>query len=205
MYLWDRDSGGLLKILEGPKDPLEDMDWHPSRPLIASVSTLGLVHFWTTGTSENWSAYAPGFEELDENREYQEREDEFDIEDESVAKRRKADQQDRFVDILGAWREHSPTSPVKVSPVKAEQVDPEYEAWAWLDPDDDQDELFHPLIELEDYFEPEPEVPPQVLESESQFNNRAGAGSDDGTGAWSDDDHHHGKKATGRKKRRTKK
>lgn len=53
--------------------------WHPIRPLIASVSTLGLIHVWVTGITENWSAYAPGFEELDENVEYQEKEDEFDI------------------------------------------------------------------------------------------------------------------------------
>jgi COMPASS component SWD1 len=26
IYIWDRDSGGLSKILEGPKDPLEDLD-----------------------------------------------------------------------------------------------------------------------------------------------------------------------------------
>lgn len=53
--------------------------WHPIRPLIASVSSLGLIHIWVTGITENWSAYAPGFEELDENVEYQEKEDEFDI------------------------------------------------------------------------------------------------------------------------------
>jgi COMPASS component SWD1 len=42
------------------------------------VSILGLVHIWVTGVTENWSAYAPGFDELDENVEYREREDEFD-------------------------------------------------------------------------------------------------------------------------------
>ncbi|GAA6063382.1 hypothetical protein JCM10212_001481 [Sporobolomyces blumeae] len=100
IYIWDRDSGGLVKILEGPKDPLEDLDWHPLRPLIASTSTLGLIHTWVTPIVENWAAYAPGFEELDENREYEEKEDEFDIEDEQTLKRRQADQQDVPVDIM---------------------------------------------------------------------------------------------------------
>jgi hypothetical protein len=100
VYIWDKSTGALTKILEGPKDPLEDLDvretpfsvrcrkdidvhsqsqWHPIRPVIASVSNLGLIHVWVTGVTENWSAYAPGFEELDENIEYFEREDEFDI------------------------------------------------------------------------------------------------------------------------------
>jgi COMPASS component SWD1 len=26
IYVWDRAGGGLMKILEGPKDPLEDLD-----------------------------------------------------------------------------------------------------------------------------------------------------------------------------------
>ncbi|BGP16354.1 hypothetical protein JCM10213_004895 [Rhodosporidiobolus nylandii] len=100
IYIWDRESGGLLKILEGPKDPCEGLDWHPFRPLIASVSDLGLIHFWVTPVVEHWSAHAPGFEELDENREYEEKEDEFDFEDENAAKRRANDQQDAPVDIL---------------------------------------------------------------------------------------------------------
>lgn len=53
--------------------------WHPFRPLIASVSSHGFIHLWVTPIVENWSAYAPGFEELDENREYEEKEDEFDF------------------------------------------------------------------------------------------------------------------------------
>lgn len=47
--------------------------------MIASVSSHGFIHLWVTPIVENWSAYAPGFEELDENREYEEKEDEFDF------------------------------------------------------------------------------------------------------------------------------
>ncbi|BGP55776.1 chromatin binding protein [Rhodotorula sphaerocarpa] len=100
IYIWDRETGTLVKILEGPKDSCEDIDWHPFRPLIASVSSHGFIHLWVTPVVENWSAYAPGFEELDENREYEEKEDEFDFEDETAVRRRAADAQDHPVDIV---------------------------------------------------------------------------------------------------------
>jgi COMPASS component SWD1 len=53
--------------------------WHPTRPVIASVATSGDIHIWQTSSPENWAAFAPGFEELEENLEYDEPEDEFDI------------------------------------------------------------------------------------------------------------------------------
>lgn len=49
------------------------------RPHIASLSHSGLIHLWGRHVTENYSAFAPGFEELDENIEYEEREDEFDL------------------------------------------------------------------------------------------------------------------------------
>lgn len=52
--------------------------WHPTKPQIVSLSAVGRIYRWEFKHKENWSAFAPGFEELDDNIEYQEREDEFD-------------------------------------------------------------------------------------------------------------------------------
>lgn len=100
VYIWDRGAGALDKILEGPREPLVDVHWHPIRPLLLSVSVSGPINIWFTPNAENWSAYAPGFEELEENLEYQEGEEEFDLEDEDELSRRKQDQEDVVVDVM---------------------------------------------------------------------------------------------------------
>lgn len=99
IYIWDRGAGVLDKILQGPRDSLVDVDWHPTRPMLASVSNTGAVNLWFTPPTEIWSAYAPGFEELEENVEYEEREDEFDLEDEEELTRRKQDEEEALVEI----------------------------------------------------------------------------------------------------------
>lgn len=93
VYIWDRTSGTLSKILEGPKDWVVGVDWHPTRPMVASVSNTGAVYIWFSPSEEIWSAYAPGFEELEENFEYEEREDEFDFahEGEEEGRRRRGE------------------------------------------------------------------------------------------------------------------
>ncbi|CAM9262519.1 unnamed protein product, partial [Phaeothamnion confervicola] len=52
--------------------------WHPVRPFIAAATMEGQVQVWGTDHNANWTAFAPGFQELEENAEYVEREDEFD-------------------------------------------------------------------------------------------------------------------------------
>jgi COMPASS component SWD1 len=98
LFIWYKTTGTLAKTLEGPPDPLVDFcvrrrllgltarpshrpfaQWHPTRPIVATATNVGVVHIWTVAVTERWAAYAPGFEELDENTEYAEREEEFDI------------------------------------------------------------------------------------------------------------------------------
>ncbi|KAJ1954474.1 chromatin binding protein [Linderina pennispora] len=78
IYVWDKLAGSLVKVLDGPNELLEDCAVHPLRPIIASVSTFGLVYLWTRVPQQNWTAFAPGFRELEENIDYDEPEDEFD-------------------------------------------------------------------------------------------------------------------------------
>ena len=53
--------------------------WHPSKPAIVSTTNHGNILIWHCPSPERWGAFAGGFEEVDENVEYEEREDEFDI------------------------------------------------------------------------------------------------------------------------------
>lgn len=99
IYIWDR-AGHLVKILEGPKEALIDLAWHPVHPIVVSVSLTGLVYIWAKDYTENWSAFAPDFKELEENEEYVEREDEFDINPE-IEKVKESDvNQDQEIDII---------------------------------------------------------------------------------------------------------
>ncbi|XP_052194192.1 protein RBL isoform X2 [Diospyros lotus] len=99
IYIWDR-VGHLVKILEGPKEALIDLAWHPVHPIVVSVSLTGLAYIWAKDYTENWSAFAPDFKELEENEEYVEREDEFDLMPETEKVKESDVNEDDEVDIV---------------------------------------------------------------------------------------------------------
>ncbi|WWD07268.1 hypothetical protein V865_005365 [Kwoniella europaea PYCC6329] len=166
VFIWDRESTVLIKVLEGPKEPLIDCDWHPTRPVIASIATSGDVHIWQTSSPDNWAAFAPGFEELEENIEYDEREDEFDIEDETDLARRKNLEEDLLIDVLSPPSDSYPLPPKPIIHLPAQYLAPtvsdelrlqgeehakaliEVMQWADRDPDDDDWEWFYMSLDL---------------------------------------------------------
>ncbi|BEJ15053.1 hypothetical protein CspHIS471_0408200 [Cutaneotrichosporon sp. HIS471] len=160
VFVWDREAGALVKVLEGPKESLMDADWHPTRPIIATVENSGDVHIWQTSSPDNWAAFAPGFEELEENVEYDEHEDEFDIEDEDDAARKMNEAEDEDIDVLSPADDFPRRPEPSLGAAGAAEHDEEDEAaraarlvraateWADAQPDHDSWEGFYLSIDL---------------------------------------------------------
>ena len=118
IYVWERSHGSLVKILEGPKEELgvievicncltlsidhaNILQWHPHRPFLAACGLeTGRIYLFSVITPQRWSALAPDFAEVEENVEYIEREDEFDIHPIEEIHRRRLDLEDEVVDVL---------------------------------------------------------------------------------------------------------
>ncbi|MCJ1346771.1 chromatin binding protein [Peltigera leucophlebia] len=101
IYVWERGRGSLVKILEGPKEELGVVEWHPHRPFIGACGLeSGRIYLWSIITPQRWSALAPDFAEVEENVEYLEHEDEFDIHPIDEIRKRRLDLEDEAVDVL---------------------------------------------------------------------------------------------------------
>lgn len=101
IYVWERSHGSLVKILEGAREELGVVEWHPSRPLVVACGLeSGCVYIWSIITPQKWSALAPDFGEVEENVEYVEREDEFDVHPAEQVHQRRLDQEDEEPDAL---------------------------------------------------------------------------------------------------------
>jgi COMPASS component SWD1 len=122
IYIWERGHGSLVKILEGPKEELGAVEWHPQRPFVAATGVeSGRIYLWSVNTPQRWSALAPDFLEVEENNEYIEAEDEFDIQPIEELHKRRLDLEDEHVDVL------------TVDPAKPGQVKHEFRMPVLLD------------------------------------------------------------------------
>ncbi|KAF9468770.1 WD40 repeat-like protein [Collybia nuda] len=100
IYIWDiSNDGQFASALDGGREPLVHLHWHPNKSSIASTTNHGNILIWHCPNPERWGAFAGGFEEVDENVEYEEKEDEFDIEDEEELLKRKMKQEEEEVDV----------------------------------------------------------------------------------------------------------
>lgn len=77
------------------------LQWHPHKPNVAACGVeTGRVYLWSILTPQRWSALAPDFAEVEENVEYIEREDEFDIHPIEEIHQRILIQEDEKIDVL---------------------------------------------------------------------------------------------------------
>ncbi|KAJ8901633.1 hypothetical protein NDN08_003841 [Rhodosorus marinus] len=89
LHIWRLVDGQLDKTLDGPKEGIGGLLWHPKRPVAVSLGvSYGGIYIWMKSQAQNWAAFAPNFKEIDENKDYDEKEDEFDIPDASIEKKR---------------------------------------------------------------------------------------------------------------------
>lgn len=101
IYVWERTHGSLVKILEGPREELGVVEWHPSRPFVVACGLeSGCIYEWSIISPQKWSALAPDFGEVEENVEYVEREDEFDVHPAEQVHQRRLDLEDEEPDVV---------------------------------------------------------------------------------------------------------
>ena len=101
LYIWERGHGSLVRMLEGPREEQSVIEWHPHKALLAACGLeTGRIYIWSVTSPQKWSALAPDFAEVEENVEYIEREDEFDIYAQEEIHQRRLDAEDGDVDVL---------------------------------------------------------------------------------------------------------
>lgn len=103
--LFNVNSGMIKCTLEGPVGMISEMVWHPRRCAMATIDPRGVIYLWGQNVSENYSAFASDFVELEANVMYSESEEEFDgtcaESDEEEAIAREEEEKSIFVDVLG--------------------------------------------------------------------------------------------------------
>lgn len=134
IFIWDRQTGDLVKILDEVKDNVICLEWHPYKPILVTSTRGGTICIWSKNYTENWSAFAPDFQEIEQNETYIEREDEFDIKDDEEELKVKKQEEEEDVEVniedidRGPWESDVsdqeiiiPTYPIKDSEMEKEK------------------------------------------------------------------------------------
>ncbi|KAJ3485188.1 hypothetical protein NLG97_g6869 [Lecanicillium saksenae] len=101
LYVWERNHGSLVCMLKDPKEEQGVIEWHPARAMLAACGLeTGRIYIWSVISPQKWSALAPDFAEVEENVEYIEKEDEFDLYAQEEIHRRRLDAEDEEVDVM---------------------------------------------------------------------------------------------------------
>jgi len=83
LHVWRRESGEVRAVAVGAEASkgVAQIVPHPARAVFVVLGSNGVMYVWSRAFAEKWSAFEPGFVELDDNEAYVEREDEFDVAD----------------------------------------------------------------------------------------------------------------------------
>ncbi|KAH3672173.1 hypothetical protein WICMUC_004434 [Wickerhamomyces mucosus] len=102
IYMWETSMGSLVKILEGPKEELVDIEWNTTKCIICATGVdSGIVYIWSLVVPQKWSSLAPDFVEIEENIDYEEKEDEFDIVPADELNLKQLNEEaDEFIDVM---------------------------------------------------------------------------------------------------------
>jgi len=81
IYTWNVEHGYPENTLQAGKDSIAALAWHPlSIPMqLFALGNSGRIYIWAKIMTQKWSAFAPDFETIEDNRMYEEKETEFDV------------------------------------------------------------------------------------------------------------------------------
>ena len=81
IYTWNVTHGYAENTLQAGHDGVSALTWHPDAlpSQLIALGRSGKMYVWAKVLTQDWSAFAPDFETLSDNREYVETETEFDV------------------------------------------------------------------------------------------------------------------------------
>ena len=78
LVIFEIDGTEMKLELEGPSEPVEHLIFHTNHPVIYTAGSA-FIRMWTPNYMQSWEQFYPGFEHVENNVDYYEKENEFDF------------------------------------------------------------------------------------------------------------------------------